>query len=149
ALYLADEWSVGDRLRVDLGLSMDSASVDASISNGGEHDEDDLDGDPATRYDVAAFGGGSRTQSSEESAHLNWFAGFNYPRTARLAVFGHLTRSAKLPHFDDIRNGVTMKDRVTNAELGYKTSHENLAVFLTAYRTEFDNVPFNDILADG
>jgi iron complex outermembrane recepter protein len=149
ALYLADEWSVSDRLRVDLGLRMDSASVDASISNGSEHDEVDLDGDPATPYDVAALAGTGRTQSSEEFAHLNWSAGFNYVLTDRHAIFGHLTRSAKLPHFDDIRNGITVKDRVTNAELGYKTSHENLAVFITAYNTEFDNVPFNDILADG
>ena len=149
ALYLADDWSMSDRLRVDLGLRVDSASVDASISNGSEHDQVDLDGDPATRYDITALAGAGRTQRSEEFAHLNWSAGFNYAMSDRHAIFGHLTRSAKLPHFDDIRNGVTMKDRVTNAEVGYKTSHENLAVFLTAYRTEFDNVPFNDILADG
>jgi outer membrane receptor protein involved in Fe transport len=149
ALYVADEWNVSDRLRVDLGLRMDSESVDASISDGREHDAVDLDGDPATRYDIAALAGTGRTQSSEDFAHPNWSAGFNYELADRHALFGHLTRSAKLPHFDDIRNGITSKDRVTNAELGYKTSHDSLALFLTAYRTEFDNVPFNDILADG
>ncbi len=57
--------------------------------------------------------------------------------------------SAKLPHFDDVRNGVTVKDQVTNIELGYKASVEKLVVFATLFQTEFDNVPFQDILSNG
>jgi len=147
ALYLADEWNVSDRLRVDIGARLDTESIDASISNGMENV--DLDGDPSTTYDVASLAGTERRQSREDFSHAGYSAGMNYELTDHHAIFGHLTRSAKLPHFDDIRNGITNKDRVTNAELGYKTSHEDLALFLTAYRTEFDNVPFNDILADG
>jgi iron complex outermembrane receptor protein len=64
-------------------------------------------------------------------------------------MFGHYTDSAKLPHFDDVRNGVLEKDQVTNIELGYKASIDKLVVFATLFQTEFDNVPFTDILANG
>ncbi|MEX2125857.1 MAG: TonB-dependent receptor [Woeseia sp.] len=147
SLYVADEWEVSDRLRLDLGLRVDAETIDSSISNGIE--DVDLDGDAATTYDIASLAGTERTDRSEDFSHYGYSAGFNYELTDRHAIFGHLTRSAKLPHFDDIRNGITSKDRVTNVELGYKTSYDNLAMFLTAYRTEFDNVPFNDIQSDG
>src|SRR5690606_24259916 len=75
--------------------------------------------------------------------------GFNYEASDRHAFFGHLTRSAKLPHFDDLRNGIRREDRVTNVEIGYKAALDRLALFLAAYGTSFDNVPFTDILADG
>ena len=38
---------------------------------------------------------------------------------------------------------------MTNIELGYKTSHERFVVFATLFRTEFDNVSFNDIDLSG
>lgn len=147
ALYLADEWKVTTRLRLDVGVRLENERIDASISNGME--DVDLDGDPATTYDLASLAGSERRQRQEDFSHVSYSAGMNYELGDRHAIFGHLTRSAKLPHFDDIRNGISRKDRVANAELGYKASREDLALFLTAYRTEFDNVPFNDILADG
>jgi len=147
AVYLSDEWEVNDRLRVDLGLRFDTEEIEARISNG--IDDVDLDGDPATVYDVASLAGTERTQTRDDFNHVSHSVGFNLDLTDRHAAFGHFTRSAKLPHFDDIRNGIARKDRVANVEVGYKTSQESLALFLTAYRTEFDNVPFNDILVDG
>ena len=147
ALFLADEWDVTERLRLDFGVRVDSETIEASIRDGIE--EVDLDGDPATTYDVASLAGSESRQSSNDFSYASYSAGINYGVTDDHAIFGHLTRSAKLPHFDDIRNGISTFDRVMNAEFGYKTSREDLALFLTAYRTEFDNVPFNDILADG
>ncbi len=147
ALYAADEWSVSESLRLDFGLRYDYEDVRAAISTGVP--EVDLDGDPATPWDRAALAGTDRDVVSADFDYLGWSAGFNYGLGDGQALFGHLTRSAKLPHFDDIRNGVHAKDRVTNAELGYKVAFDELALFLTAYRTEFDNVPFTDILVDG
>jgi iron complex outermembrane recepter protein len=147
ALYVADEWRVSDRLRLDFGARFDWTDIDASISKG--RDDVDLDGDPATTWDRASLAGGERERHDEQFSHSGFSAGFNFELVRGRALFGHLTRSAKLPHFDDIRNGVTEEDRVTNAELGYKVSGDDLALFLTAFRTDFDNVPFNDILLDG
>ncbi len=147
ALYAADEWSVNERLRLDFGLRYDVEDVHAAISNG--VGEVDLDGNPATPWDRAALAGPDRRVVDADFDHLGWSAGFNFGLDDGRALFGHFTRSAKLPHFDDIRNGIRTKDRVTNAELGYKVSLDELALFLTAYRTDFDNVPFTDILVDG
>jgi outer membrane receptor protein involved in Fe transport len=147
ALYLADEWSISERLRLDFGIRFDWTNIDASISKG--QDALDPDGDPATPWDRASLAGEDRKRHDEQFSHTGFSAGFNYELIRGHALFGHLTRSAKLPHFDDIRNGVTEVDRVTNAELGYKLSGDDLALFLTTFRTDFDNVPFNDILLDG
>ncbi|HEX7060713.1 MAG TPA: TonB-dependent receptor [Woeseiaceae bacterium] len=147
ALFASDEWNVGDRLRIDLGARYDRQWLDAAISEG--MTPVDLDGDPATPWDVAALAGDALDVSRADADYLSGSAGFNYDVSDEHAVFGHLTRSAKLPHFDDLRNGVRREDRVTNAEVGYKASLDRLAVFVTAYATEFDSVPFTDILADG
>ncbi|HZD53695.1 MAG TPA: TonB-dependent receptor [Woeseiaceae bacterium] len=147
ALFASDEWRVDERLRVDAGLRYDHQWLDAAISEGME--DVDLDADPATTYDVAALAGPEGDVLSADFDHLSYSLGFNYDFRQDQAWFGHFTRSAKLPHFDDLRNGVTTRDRVTNAELGYKASLDTLALFLTLYLTEFDNVPFTDILVDG
>jgi iron complex outermembrane recepter protein len=147
AVYLSDEWQVTDRLRIDLGARYDSENIDASISNG--EFGVDLDGDPATTYDISALAGSARTRSSPDFDYTTWSAGFNFELTDHQAIFGHYTNSAKLPHFDDVRNGVLQEDEVTDAVVGYKISFQPIALFATLFQTEFDNVPFNDILADG
>lgn len=147
ALYVSDEWQVTDALRFDFGVRYDSLDVDTSISNGATVD---LDGNPATPWDnTTALAGAVRTVREFDFDHLNWSVGFNFEFTARHAIFGHYTEAAKLPHFDDLRGGSTVEDEVSNIELGYKTSLGTLALFATLFQTEFDNVFFNDILADG
>jgi iron complex outermembrane receptor protein len=147
AVYGADEWQVTDQLRIDLGLRYDDETIDGSISNGVTVD---LDGDPATRWDNATSqAGASRRSVAESFDNFGWSAGFNYELVERHAIFGHYTDSARLPHFDNVRDGVLRKDPVTNVELGYKVSHERFVVFATLFRTEFDNVSFNDIDLNG
>ena len=147
ALYASDEWELTDALRLDFGVRYDAEDIDASVSNATSVD---LDGNPATLYDNAtSLAGTGRTRSSEDFNNTGFSVGFNYEFNPHHAVFGHYTESAKLPHFDDVRNGVLTKDEVTNIELGYKTSLDVAVLFATLFQTEFDNVPFQDILANG
>jgi outer membrane receptor protein involved in Fe transport len=147
AVYGVDEWQVTDQLRLDLGLRYDDESIDGSISNAANVD---LDGDPATRWDnVTSQAGTGRRPADASFDNFGWSFGFNYEVVERHAIFGHYTDSARLPHFDNVRDGVLRKDPVTNVELGYKTSHERFVVFATLFRTEFDNVSFNDIDLSG
>jgi outer membrane receptor protein involved in Fe transport len=147
ALYGADEWQISDELRVDLGVRYDDESIAGSISN---MSNVDLDGNPATRWDNATSqAGASRRAVHESFDNFGWSAGFNYEFVDRHAIFGHYTDSARLPHFDNVRDGVLRKDPVTNVELGYKTSLERFVVFATLFRTRFDNVSFNDIDLSG
>lgn len=147
AVYVADEWQVTDALRIDLGVRYDTQDTDTSISNGMTVN---LDGDPTTLFDNAtALAGPTRTTDDFSFNDVGWSVGFNYELNRSNAVFAHFTRSAKLPHFDDLRNGVRTKDEVDNIELGYKLSLPTAGVFVTLFETTFDNVPFNDILAGG
>jgi iron complex outermembrane receptor protein len=147
ALYIADEWQVSEPLRIDFGVRYDKLEVDASISNATTAD---LDGNAATAWDNGtSLAGTVRTTSSPDFDHVGFSAGFNYELTEQHAIFGHYTEAAKLPHFDDIRGGSLQDDEVTNIELGYKTMLTNLSLFATLFQTKFDNVFFNDVLADG
>ena len=147
AAYASDEWKVTDQLRLDFGLRYDREEVDASISNGLTVD---LDGNPLTPWDNGtSLAGPARTNTSPSFDHAGYSLGFNYELTKQHAMFGHYTLSAKLPHFDDIRGGSSIDDKVTNIELGYKAALSQLGLFATLFQTEFDNVFFNDILADG
>jgi outer membrane receptor protein involved in Fe transport len=147
ALYASDEWQLTDALRLDFGLRYDTQDTEASISNAMAVD---LDGDPSTTFDNGTSQAGTgRTMRDIDFDHLGWSVGFNYELNDTNAFFGHYTESAKLPHFDDIRNNVLIKDEVTNVELGYKTVWNNLGLFATVFQTEFDNVPFQDILVGG
>ncbi|HMN45899.1 MAG TPA: TonB-dependent receptor [Povalibacter sp.] len=146
SLYLSDEWQATDRLRIDVGVRYDSEDIDTSISNATTVD---LDGNPTTTYDIASQAGTGRTRDSHDFDATGWSIGFNYEFTDDQAIFGHYTEAAKLPHFDDVRNGVLEEDNVENVELGYKVSLRSLAMFATLFQTEFDNVPFQDILANG
>lgn len=147
SVYASDEWSATPELRIDAAVRFDSQHVDARI---GDRDQVDLDGNPATLYDNAtSVQTGTFTRSVDDFSHLNYSLGFSYELTERQALFGHFTSAAKLPHFDDIRNGVLAADKVNNLELGYKLVAPRLALSAAAFQTEFNNVPFNDILSDG
>ncbi len=146
-LYLSDEWQLTEALRLDLGVRWDETDIDARISNGVP--DVDFDGNPATTYDLASLAGTAFTESSHDFDDTAWSVGFNYELNGTHAIFGHYTESAKLPHFDDVRNNVLQKDSVTNIDIGYKNNFDNLGMFVTLFQTEFDNVPFNDILPDG
>jgi iron complex outermembrane recepter protein len=154
SLYAADEWQVTDALRFDFGVRYDTQDIEGTLREGSATVAPgvptDLDGNPATTYDrgVSVIGSNRRTVD-EDFDNTGYSIGFNYELTPEHAVFGHYTDSAKLPHFDDVRNGVLVKDEVTNIEFGYKASVEKLVVFATLFQTEFDNVPFTDILANG
>lgn len=147
SLYVSDEWSVTDSLRVDFGVRYDAQDIEGTLREGSARD---LDGNPATLWNnaVSLIDGASR-RVDEDFDNTAFSIGFNYEFTDQHAVFGHYTDSAKLPHFDDVRNGVLQKDNVENIELGYKTSLDTFVAFVTLFQTEFDNVPFTDILPTG
>jgi outer membrane receptor protein involved in Fe transport len=147
ALYATDEWQITQRLRVDLGMRYDDESIDGSISTGSTVD---LDGDPSTPWDnTTSLAGAGRRAVDDAFDNIGWSIGFNYGLPDGQAIFGHYTDSARLPHFDNVRDGVLRKDPVTNLELGYKISQERYVVFATLFETEFDNVSFNDIDLNG
>jgi iron complex outermembrane receptor protein len=147
SLYVSDEWNVTDSLRLDFGVRYDAQEIKGTIREGSPQD---ADGNPATYYDnLASLIGTAARRVDEDFDNVGFSVGFNYEFTPRHAIFGHYTDSARLPHFDNVREGFLDEDSVENIELGYKTSLDMFAAFVTLFQTEFDNVTFNDILPDG
>jgi outer membrane receptor protein involved in Fe transport len=147
SLYASDEWQATNALRLDLGARYDAQEIEGSISNAVAVD---LDGDPATRYDNAtSLLGPDRRRVRADFDAAAYSVGFNYELTSQHALFGHYTAASKLPHFDDVRNGVMVEDNVENMEIGYKTALDSFVMFATLFQTQFDNVPFQDILVGG
>ena len=66
-----------------------------------------------------------------------------------MGIFGHFTDSFRIPSWDDLRDGKDIVEEITQIEFGYKLSLDNFSLFATAFQSEFDNVFFNDRLADG
>lgn len=147
SLYLSDEWSATPALRFDTGIRFDSETIRGRI---GESELVDLDGDPQTLYDNAtSVLTGADRDAHARFDHLSLSLGFNHELTEAQALFGHYTSAAKLPHVDDIRNGVLIEDEVTGYEFGYKLLLPRIALSAALFQTEFNNVPFTDILSDG
>lgn len=147
SVYVSDEWSATPALRFDTGIRFDSEDIRGRI---GDNDLVDLDGDPGTLYDNATsvLTGIDRPVRSHFE-HVSFSLGFNYELDEAQALFGHFTSAAKLPHFDDIRNGVLVEDEATGYELGYKLLTSTVALSAAVFQTDFNNVPFTDILSDG
>lgn len=147
SIYVSDEWSATPALRFDTGIRFDRQTIRGRI---GESQLVDLDGDPQTRYDnETSMLTGAEQQVKASFDHLSFSLGFNHELTEAQALFGHFTSAAKLPHFDDIRNGVLVEDEVTGYEFGYKLLVPRIALSAALFQTEFNNVPFTDILSDG
>lgn len=154
AFYVSDEWQVTDSLRFDFGVRYDNEDIRGRLREGTPVD---LDGNPATPWDNTASQIGDTVRRINERYDTTGFSvGFNYEFLPHHALFGHYTDSERLPNFDDLRNASQVNgrpdiepDKVTNIELGYKTSLDQLVLFATLFQTEFDNITFRDILANG
>ena len=146
-LYASDEWNLSEDLRFDFGLRWQRDTIDSSISEGATVD---FDGDPTTPWDnETAQTGNSYRTVDRDFDDLAWSVGFNYNFTYNQGIFGHWTDSFRISNFDDLRDGRDVVESITQVELGYKLSTDYLAIFATLFRSEFDNVYFNDVLADG
>ena len=147
--YAADEWQVTEQLRLDLGVRYDDAEHRAApISNAANVD---LDGDPATRWDNVTSHGRRQPQAGRrELRQLRLVGRFQLRGRAsetRSSVTTRIRRACRTS--TTCATACCAKDPVTNVELGYKISHERFVVFATLFRTEFDNVSFNDIDLSG
>src|SRR5262249_9757271 len=76
AAFVSDEWQVTDVLRLDFGVRYDKQNTDTRISNATNVD---LDGNPATTYDIASqVGTNPFTSRSVDFNNTGYSVGFNY-----------------------------------------------------------------------
>lgn len=147
AAFVADEWELSERLRLDLGARYERQSVTGDV-----HDTAtvDLDGNPATVYDNAtslALATTRRIDQDDEA--FSWTAGLNFRLNDNNSLFARANSGVKFPGFDNLRDGQTRVQDVDQYELGLKSGASNYDLYLTAFYNTFKNSPFQAFLANG
>ncbi len=150
ALYVADEWQVNDDLRIDGGFRVEQLEKIASAPRVSNIDL----GDPTTladnNYNAIAQGlnGGSNTYSSTQT-ETAWSLGANYGLTENSAIYGRYVSTFRFSAnntFEGLRLSNASEDDAVEAtvkmklyEVGYKLNMDNLAIFATLFRSDFED----------
>lgn len=147
AAFVADEWELSERLRLDLGARYERQSVTGDV-----HDTTavDLDGNPATLYDNAtslALATTRRIDQDDEA--FSWTAGLNFTLDQNNSLFARVNSGVKFPGFDNLRDGQDRVQDVDQYELGLKSGTSVYDLYLTAFYNTFKNSPFQAFLANG
>ncbi|PPU91129.1 TonB-dependent receptor [Xanthomonas populi] len=147
AAFIADEWELNARLRLDLGARYERQSVTGDV-----HDTAtvDLDGNPATLYDNAtSLALASTRRIDQDDEAFSWTAGLNFTLDDHNSLFARVNSGVKFPGFDNLRDGQNRVQEVDQYELGLKTGASNYDLYLTAFYNTFKNSPFQAFLSDG
>ncbi|MEB2184602.1 TonB-dependent receptor [Xanthomonas campestris pv. campestris] len=147
AAFVADEWELSERLRLDLGARYERQSVTGDV-----HDTAtvDLDGNPATVYDNAtSLALASTRRIDQDDEAFSWTAGLNFRLNDNNSLFARANSGVKFPGFDNLRDGQTRVQDVDQYELGLKSGASNYDLYLTAFYNTFKNSPFQAFLANG
>lgn len=139
ALYLADEWTLNERLRLDAGVRRQSTrqrgfAVGRTTRNLGD----------ATTLADDAVGGpsGSLDHRRERFDGTAWTVGANYDVARDFGVFARYTSSFRTPALANIFTGPTQTrvivSRIKQAEIGTKHRLRNGAAYATFFWNRFD-----------
>jgi outer membrane receptor protein involved in Fe transport len=142
AVYVADEWKVNDKLRLDGGVRFEKQHLEGSIANVSNAD---LDGDPNTLWNnnLSYFNGTTSSLSSKLS-RTSLTVGANYNFTREFSVFARANNGHRMPDFDVIRGRGANESRdpvedIRQYEIGLKTATPLYTAFLTAYHATLKN----------
>ncbi|SMQ96046.1 TonB-dependent receptor [Xanthomonas fragariae] len=147
AAFIADEWELNARLRLDLGARYERQSVTGDV-----HDTAtvDLDGNAATLYDNATSAALVSTRRiDQDDEAFSWTAGLNFKLNDSNSLFARVDSGVKFPGFDNLRDGQDRVQEVDQYELGLKSGASAYDLYLTAFYNTFKNSPFQAFLANG
>ncbi|QNA90805.1 TonB-dependent receptor [Massilia sp. Dwa41.01b] len=156
ALFLADEWKISDRLRVDAGLRRERQSLEGSVSN---LTSGDTDNNPLTVYNNGtSMATGNYTRLERDDSVNSFTVGGLYKLTKDASVFVRANTGHTFIYFDDMRNAGTqaaLNDRngvpnpkVTQYEVGFKTANSLYSAYINAFYTDFTGISFQQITTD-
>jgi outer membrane receptor protein involved in Fe transport len=148
AFYLADEWQVTDRLRIDAGVRREEVHLTANVE---ERQTVNL-GTPATSQVLTGLG--QFAHFDQTFSKVGWTLGGNWQFTNHSGLFARYTPTFRLPSMSTY---VTASLTATNAavvspitqtmdlgELGYKYANQWTNLYATAFWTKYDNVGFTN-----
>ena len=141
---LGGEIQLTPRLRADLGVRYEFNDFVQSSENTSPVD---LDGDPATPYDVEPWGNGSFRHFARSLSDWAASIGLNYALTDRVSLYASGGRAYKMPALDEFLNAAAAEQvelfdarRTYTAEGGVKLDAERVSVTVNGFYTLLKNI---------
>jgi iron complex outermembrane receptor protein len=153
AVFIADEWRVNDRIKVDAGMRHERQRLSGSVSN---LTSADTDNNPLTVYNNGtSMPSGSYTALSRTDSANSFTVGGLYKLSRDASVFVRANQGHTFIYFDDMRNAgsqAVLNDRtrvpnpkVTQYEVGFKTATPLYSAYVNAFFTDFSGISFQQI----
>ena len=155
ALYLDGELDINEDLTLNFGLRYDDDKYSGYRDNAQFFSTDLGILKNNTADDVVTVViGKPYTYWNYDVKELSYTAALNYKFNNHTSVYGRYARGFRSPieetYYDNASDlsGIETTG-VNQAELGFKYSNTNFAVFANLFHMNLTNIPFTDILADG
>jgi outer membrane receptor protein involved in Fe transport len=138
--FIADEWEIDDRWKLDLGLRFERQSVDAILEN---IESRDLDNNLLTlSNNSASVLNGTFREIHQNDKESSFTAGLNYKVTDFASVFARYNTGYAFPQFDNLRDGQNNTQQIDQYEIGFKSSTDLYSLFLTGFYNKFSGLQF-------
>ena len=141
ALYVSDEWQITKQLRIDAGARWEEIKTDGRV----ERVVSANLGTPSASNVLT--GSGIFDPYDRRFRRIGWTLGADWQFTPRSGVFARATPTFRLPSvgsFITNPSATPVTQRMDLFEAGYKYVSQPFDVFVTAFRTNFDNFSFTD-----
>lgn len=147
AIFVADEWELSDRLRLDFGVRYEEQEIDGRVGN--TISNVDLDGNPLTLYNNdAQILSGTVRRIDHDADDISWTAGLNYYLTDEISSFLRINSGFKFPQFDNLRDGQDITQTVDQYEIGLKAQTDRVGAYITLFYNDFKGLPFGQFVAN-
>ncbi|MGC4029803.1 MAG: TonB-dependent receptor [Steroidobacteraceae bacterium] len=146
AFFLADEWEINDRLRIDGGVRFEDYNTKGTV---GLASNVNLDGNLLTFYNnTVSVQNGSQQRFEYDADQTSFTFGANYRLAPQLSTFLRVNSGYRFPTFDEVRQGSSIVQEVDQYELGLKTAFDRLDVNLTLFYNEFVGQTYTQQIVD-
>jgi len=143
--FIADEWEITDRLRLDAGVRYEEYSVDGRVQN--TLPNVDLDANPRTLYNNAAVVLAPTARDIDfDGDEISWTAGLNFYLTDSLSTFLRVNSGFKFPQFDNLRTNQRITQKIDQYEVGLKTETDVVSAYATFFFNDFEGLPFQQFV---
>jgi outer membrane receptor protein involved in Fe transport len=141
AFYLSDEWQITKQLRIDAGARWEQIDTDGRV----ERVTSANLGTPSTANVLT--GSGIYDPYDRRFKRIGWTVGADWQFTPRNGLFARATPTFRLPSVGSFITNPTATpviQRMDLYEIGYKYVSQPFDVFVTGFRTTFDNFSITD-----
>ncbi|MDA9184444.1 TonB-dependent receptor, partial [Flavobacteriaceae bacterium] len=156
ALFFGHNWKISPKLTLDYGLRYESINSEGfnSIADPNPRQGDasfgGRDGNPLTLWDNGGGTAGAPINYDYNLNSVSYTAGLNYKFSDEQAIYARFARGNKAPStffYLDLNsdflvdNTPALLEEITQFEIGYKVSTDDLKLVVTPFYSNLNNVP--------